>query len=60
MEERFRFPADRRSGGDRRKIYNMVYARDEGNERRSNKERRSGIEQRKDWVKDTKWSSVLR
>jgi hypothetical protein len=60
MEEKLRFPVDRRSGGDRRKIYNLVYARFEGNERRNKKEQRYGIERRKDWVKETNWSSVLR
>ena len=60
MEEKLRFAVDRRSGGDRRKIYMVFYARFVGNEKRSKKEQRSGIERRKDWVKETKWSSVLR
>jgi len=60
MEEKFRLAFDRRFGGDRRKMYSMEYALLEGNEKRSNKERRSGIERRKDWVKGPNWSSVLR
>ena len=60
MEEQLRLAFDRRTGEDRRKIYHSVYSRFENIERRSEKERRSGIERRKDWVKETKWSSVLR
>lgn len=60
MEEQVRLAFDRRSGEDRRKIYDLVYGRLEGIEKRSGKERRCGIERRKDWVKQTGWSSVPR
>jgi hypothetical protein len=60
MTERLRLPFDRRSGLDRRKIYNLVYSQVKGTERRSGKERRSGNERRKGWFRVTKWSSVLR
>ena len=60
MAERLRLLYDRRSGLDRRTIYNLVYSHVEGTERRSGKERRSGNERRKNWFRVTKWSSVLR
>jgi len=59
MEEELRLAFDRRSGEDRRKIYDLAYTL-EGMERRSGKEQRFGIERRKEWVKETKWSSVVR
>jgi hypothetical protein len=58
MEEKVRFEFDRRSGIDRRNIYNFVLV--ESNQRRNNKERRAGIERRKDWVKGQDWSSYRR
>ena len=60
MTEKLRLLYDRRSGLDRRKIYNLVYSHVKGTERRSGKERRSGNERRKGWFRVTKWSSVLR
>ena len=53
-----RMPFDRRSGKERRQIYNRGYFRYGGDERRSGKERRCGTERRKDWVKTSKWSSA--
>lgn len=58
MTVRIRFPFDRRSGGERRRIVNRGYFRNGGDERRGGKERRSGNERRRDWVRVTKWSSV--
>jgi hypothetical protein len=58
MAIRIRFPYDRRSGGDRRRIVNRGYFRNGGDERRGGEERRSGNERRRDWVKVTKWSSA--
>lgn len=60
MTEKLRLPYDRRSGLDRRKIYNLAYGHVKGIERRSGKERRFGNERRKGWFRVTKWSSVLR
>ena len=58
MTIRIRFPFDRRSGGDRRRIVNRGYFRNGGDERRGGKERRAGNERRKDWEKVRKLSSV--
>ena len=58
MAKRIRFPFDRRSGVDRRRIFNRGYFRLGGDERRIGGERRSGKERRKDWFRVTKWSSV--
>ena len=49
---------DRRSGEDRRQIYNADYFQNDGLERRSGKERRQSYERRKDCTRVSKWSSV--
>ena len=55
-----RSPADRRSGKDRRKVYNrLLFLLKRGVERRSVKERRSEDERREGWVRVDKWSSVF-
>jgi len=51
MTIRLRWPFDRRSGEDRRRITNRGYFRSGGDERRSWRERRSGKERRKDWLR---------
>ncbi|MGD8983639.1 MAG: hypothetical protein PVH99_19225 [Desulfobacteraceae bacterium] len=58
MTKRIRWPFDRRSGNDRRRIINRGYFRLGGDERRIGGERRSGKERRKDWLRVTKWSSA--
>jgi hypothetical protein len=58
MTKRIRWPFDRRSGRERRRIINRGYFRLGGDERRIRGERRSGIERRKDWLRVTKWSSA--
>lgn len=50
---------DRRSGLDRREIYDITYFERSGIERRSYAERRVTFERRKDWTRITAWSSVL-
>ena len=60
MEKTLRFLFDRRSGDDRRKIFNRGYFRSGGDERRIAKERRSTGERRKDWRRVTVWSSAFR
>ena len=49
---------DRRSGKERRKLYNLKRLLRGGVERRCGKERRSIFEARQGWVKVDKWSSV--
>jgi len=49
---------DRRSGEDRRQIYDADYFQNGGLERRSGKERRRQYERRKDCIRVSKWSSV--
>ena len=50
---------DRRSGGDRRRNHNSVYATNGGVERRTGSERRSQFERREDWLRINKWLSLL-
>ena len=49
---------DRRSGEDRRQVYDSVYWESGGIERRSAKDQRQQKERRDSWVKVSKWSSV--
>jgi hypothetical protein len=49
---------DRRSGEDRRQVYDADYWESEGIERRSANDRRQHDERRDRWVKVSKWSSV--
>jgi hypothetical protein len=49
---------DRRSGEDRRQVYNADYFQNGGLERRSGKERRRPTERRKDCIRVSKWSSI--
>jgi hypothetical protein len=49
---------DRRSGEDRRQVYDADYFQNGGVERRSGKERRQQDERRKDCTRVSKWSSV--
>ena len=58
-ERRVRDPyIDRRSGEDRRQVYDTAYWESEGIERRSAKDRRKEKERRDGCVKISKWSSV--
>jgi hypothetical protein len=59
MFERRFLDVDRRSGEDRRKVYDFDHFIVGGRERRSWRERRSNEERRKDWLRASKWSSVL-
>lgn len=49
---------DRRSGEDRRQVYDADYFQNNGLERRSGKERRQPHERRKDYTRVSEWSSV--
>ena len=49
---------DRRSGEDRRRIYDADYFQNGGKERRSGKERRQQYERRKNFIRVSKWSSI--
>ncbi len=49
---------DRRSGEDRRQVYDSVYWESGGIERRSVKDRRQQNERRDSYVRVSKWSSV--
>ena len=59
MQERRVMDIDRRSGDDRRRVYDFDHFIAGGVERRSWKERRSNDERRKDWLRAGRWSSVL-
>ena len=54
-----RSPVDRRSGEDERKLYNLDYFTDGGEERRKGKERRESGERRSGWARVYKWCSVF-
>ena len=49
---------DRRSGDDRRDVYDADYFEDGGGERRKKKDRRKGNDRRDNCVKNGKWTSV--
>ena len=49
---------DRRSGEDRRQVYDADYFQTGGKERRSGKERRQQYERRKNFIRVSKWSSI--
>jgi hypothetical protein len=49
---------DRRSGEDRRRVYNLDYFENGGRERRKQDERRHEGERRADCVRVSEWSSV--
>jgi hypothetical protein len=49
---------DRRSGEDRRQVYDTDYFQNGGKERRSGKERRHQFERRKDFIRVSEWSSI--
>ena len=49
---------DRRSGEDRRQVYNADYFQNGGKERRSGKERRRQYERRKNCIRVSEWSSI--
>ena len=49
---------DRRSGEDRRKVYDVAYWESGGKEKRSAKKRRQQKERRSSWVNVSEWSSV--
>jgi hypothetical protein len=49
---------DRRSGEDRRQIYDSDYFQNVGIERRHGEERRQHSERRESWIRVSKWSSV--
>jgi len=58
-DARIRDPyVDRRSGEDRRQVYDTDYWQNGGLERRSGKERRRNYERRKGCTRVSKWSSV--
>jgi len=49
---------DRRSGEDRRQVYDSDYFENGGVERRGGKERRQNSERRRDCTRISQWSSV--
>jgi hypothetical protein len=49
---------DRRSGRDRRKLYDVHYLSEEGFLKGLRVERRSEPERREDWIRVSKWGSV--
>ncbi len=49
---------DRRSGENRRQVYDTDYWQNGGLERRSGKERRRNYERRKNYTRVSEWSSV--
>ena len=58
-DERISDPyVDRRSGEDRRKVYDADYFENSGVERRSGQERRRHYERRKDSIRVSEWSSI--
>ena len=59
MVEKRRSLVDRRSGEDRRRVYNLDYSSKGGVERRKGKERRSKDEPRKAWIRVSDWVSVF-
>lgn len=59
MLERNLYGVDRRSGKDRRRVYNLSRIVYGGVERRNGTERRSKAERRAGWVRVSKWSSVF-
>jgi len=58
MNEKFRYPYDRRSGSDRRKQKRAERMPETGVDRRSGREQRFWSERRKGWGKADDWSSV--
>ena len=50
--------SDRRSGRDRRKLYDVHYLSDDGLLKGLRVERRSEPERREDWIRVSKWGSV--
>ena len=56
MAERIRSSFDRRPGIDRRCFFSAAHVP----ERRSGTERRVSGERRKDWIRTSQWSSILR
>ena len=58
-DARIRDPyVDRRSGEDRRQVYDADYFQKGGVERRSGKERRQQYERRKNCIRVSEWSSI--
>ena len=49
---------DRRSGEDRRLVYDADYFQNGGLERRSGNEQRNHYERRKDFTRVSEWSSI--
>ena len=49
---------DRRSGDDRRRVYDSDYFEENGKERRSHQERRRKKERREDCIPTGDWTSV--
>ena len=50
---------DRRSGTDRRRLYDLDYFTEGGVERRRFKKRRSLLERRDGWLRVSEWRSVF-
>ena len=59
MSDKERSGIDRRSGADRRIVFNVDYWLTGGVERRRWKERRSEFERRAEWVRVSQWCSVF-
>lgn len=58
MQKTNRSFIERRTGKDRRRLFSIKGLFFRKQDRRRSQERRSGTENRKDWVRVSKWSSV--
>ena len=59
MFDKERSGIDRRSGADRRRVFNVDYWLSGGLERRRWRERRSEFERRAEWARVTQWCRVF-
>ena len=58
MSVMMRSDLDRRSGEDRRRVYDLEYFTNGGIERRTWKEQRAQVERRVGWTRVSEWCSV--
>ena len=58
MSVMMRSELDRRSGEDRRRVYDLEYFTNGGIERRTWKEQRAQVERRVGWTRVSEWCSV--
>ena len=58
MRDRRNSPLDRRTGNDRRRVYNLDYLLKGGIERRRRSDRRSYFDRRAGWMRVSRWHSI--